>query len=117
MLNDKSRRGQRHLPAARKWASLRAGDTVRLPASEARGGWGAGHYDFFPWRIESFDFDAENAIVRSLADSRIARTISRRELEHWSEHAPFGSINAMRHRPPFGFTKPRWQPKRRTRYA
>jgi hypothetical protein len=117
MLNDKSRRGLCHLPASRKWVSLHAGETVRLPASEARGGWGAGHYDFFPWRIESFDCAAESAIVRSLADSRITRRISRRELEHWSENAPFGQLNAMCHRPPFGFIKPRWQRRSRTRYA
>ncbi len=117
MLNDKSRRSLRHLPSPRKWVSLTAGETVRLPASEVRGGWGAGHYDFYPWRIESFDLDAESALIRSLANSRITRRITRRELEHWSENAPFGTTNALARKLPCGFNRPRWQRKRRPRYA
>lgn len=117
MLNDKSRKAIRHLAPTRKWASLNAGETIRLPASRVAGGWGAGHYDFYPWRIDSFNLSAEHATIRSLSDSRIVKTITRRELEHWSEHAPFGTLNAMASRPPFGFRKPHWQRKRRPRYA
>lgn len=116
MLNDKSRRSLRHVPCPRKWASLQAGETVRLPASQVRGGWGAGAYDFYPWRIDSFDLASESAIIRSLSNSRITRCITRRELQHWSDNAPFGTY-ALARKLPFGFTKPHWQRERRPRYA
>ncbi len=92
MLNDKSRPGLRHLKAARRWASLKAGEVVRLPASRIAGGWAAGWHDFYPWVVESFDRDG-NAIVRSLANTNNVNPISHRELEYFSEHAPFGHVS------------------------
>lgn len=99
MLNDKSRHGLSHLPAARKWHAFTAGQAIRLPASRICGGWGPGWYDWYPWTIESFDLRAEFATLRSLTDRRLLKTISRRELEFFDEHRPFGTL-LRSHNPP-----------------
>lgn len=91
MLNDKSRHGLSHLPAAQKWSAFTAGSVIRLPRSEIRGGWGSGWHDWFPWRIVSFNLHGDTATIQSLSDSRAATTIPRRTLEMIEEIAPFGT--------------------------
>ncbi len=98
MLNDRHRAGLRRnraLPASRRWAAFTTG-ILRLPATEVRGGWAAGWYDWFPWRIESFDALGEFATIRSLTDSRVVKRIHRRQLEAFEEIAPFGRVERSR---------------------
>lgn len=91
MLNNRNRDGMRHLPPARRWASLTTG-VVRLPATRIAGGWAAGWHDWYPWEILSFDASGTTATVRSLTDRRTT-TISARQLEHFEEVAPFGRVS------------------------
>lgn len=95
MLNDKSRHGLRHLPARRKWPAFTAGTILRLPQTEVRGGWGAGWYDWLPWRLLSFDLRGETATIQSLTDGTI-KPIQRRHLEMFEEIAPFGTMLRLR---------------------
>lgn len=107
MLTNRHRRNLRHPPPARRWASLTTG-VVRLPASEIRGGWVAGHYDWYPWQVESFDAAGERATVRSLTDRRVVRTITCRQLEAFEEIAPFGHLQRSRSIP----VQPWWKPRK-----
>lgn len=88
MLNDKGRRGLRHLPARRKWPAFETG-FIRLPATQVRGGWGAGWYDWLPWEILGFTVDGTFAFLKSLADGSLS-TISTRSLSMFEEIRPRG---------------------------
>lgn len=114
MLNDKGRIGLRHLPAQRKWPAFET-TVIRLPATEIRGGWAAGWYDWYPWQIESFTLTGERATVRSLTDRRLVKTIHRRELVLFEEICP-GTV--QRSRTP-SYVRPWYKPNKpmRERYV
>lgn len=97
MLNDKGRTGLRHLPPSRKWPSFTSG-LVYLPSARIAGGWGAGWTAWHPWELLSFTLDGETATVRSLADSRITRTINRRQLQAFEEAQETATIPSRDHR-------------------
>jgi hypothetical protein len=99
MLNDKGRRGIRHLKPPEKWASQET-RVIRLPASRTAGGWGSGWFDWYPWEIESFDLRGETATVRNLKDRRQVRFIRTDELERLEEVMPFGTVKRSSS-PPF----------------
>ena len=102
----------------RKWAAFNSGQVIRLPATEVRGGWGAGLYDWYPWQILGFSLTADKATVQSLTDRRVTKEIQRRSLEFYEEHPqrPFGSVHRCR---AVNYERPWWKPapKKNPRYA
>lgn len=95
MLNDKGRRTIKHLQAPDKWPNVKTG-VIRLPATEVRGGWGPGWYDWGVWEIVSFNLLGNRAIVRSLANRNAVSSVTTTQLMQFEEIMPFGTMRRSR---------------------